>query len=170
MANEFIDQFTQDEFEFIDILYDADFFDIRINRHGDVTSVSYNTDDLYRYFDEEQFEHIDLGCLDRFVKLLERAKFYEGWLELSDSHTWWDIRNVNVDLNVYDDYVNIYVDEFERKTGIGVQLLGRSGRHVCVEDTAYTIMKYDYLCEIQRDLERQLVDEVNSLDPDEDNF
>ncbi len=42
---------------------------------------------------------------------------------------------VTMDREVYDFTVACAVQDFEAETGVRVFLLGRSGRHVCVEDT-----------------------------------
>lgn len=161
------DEFTE---QVISILYDADFFHIKTDRRGNVTDVSYDESDLDTYFYEEDIERIDLSSLSKFAELLRRVKFYKGYIELSDNRTMWDINNVNVDEIVYEQYIDIYVDEFTRKTNVEVFLLGRSGRHVCVDDDAYNIINYEYLKDVQYDLEKQFVAELNNINPDEDNF
>ena len=58
-------------------------------------------------------------------------------------------------------YLDQAVEKFEKKTGIDIWLEGRSGRHVCIENTLKNAIKYDDLCAIQKELKDEYVEKVN---------
>lgn len=66
-------------------------------------------------------------------------KFYENYIELSDAHVIWQLNNPNLNEEesefVWSDIINDCSKEFKRIYGCDFYMLGRSGRHVCVEDT-----------------------------------
>lgn len=69
---------------------------------------------------------------------------YQGYLELhamrapvGNYATW-----VTRDDNQYDAAVGVAIAEFEQRHGITIYTLGRSGRHVCIEDTPENRKRY----------------------------
>ena len=156
--------FTPEELDFLDFLYDYDFFDIRIDRNGNVKNVYYDKDEiLEKYFDEEQVAHIDFDCVDRFAELLKTIKFYDGYIELNDEHTLWKINTENITEDEYANLVDSYAGYFKYDTGCDLYFLGRSGRHVCVDDTFDNIVNYDFLRNTQMNLEQDMIDEINNM-------
>lgn len=86
-------------------------------------------------------------------------------LELSDNHTWWEIDNPKVDWEIFDDFVTMYLNEVERKyKNLTIGLYGRSGRHVCIEDTPINRRRYWAVREAVLDAERRLIQELNEYD------
>jgi len=88
------------------------------------------------------------------------------YLELHRNHTMWRLNNENLS---YQDSEELYtalvlqaIDEFENKTGVNVYLLGRSGRHVCVDDTAENSKRYNYLKKTAKKLENLVVEKFNN--------
>lgn len=94
-------------------------------------------------------------------------KFYHEWngdryLELHDHHTVWKI---NKDFN-WDDYnleVHLYRLNMEQHfKDLTVYILGRSGRHICVEDTPINRRRYKCLVAYAENLEKILIDYFNN--------
>lgn len=104
----------------------------------------------------EEFEKVN-EIIDKFPK---EFKLYDGKIELSDNHTIWDIEG-DFDMGEYFGTVADAVEEFEEITGEELHLLGRNGRHVCVDFTTENMLNYEYLCETQKDLEQGVIDEMS---------
>lgn len=83
-------------------------------------------------------------------------KLYENCIELSDRHVMWDMNNSHLSDKEAETAYNILVQdcisEFEDIYGTRLLLLGRSGRHVCVENTPNNRKSY---CRMQTTVKRQ---------------
>jgi len=99
-----------------------------------------------------------------FKKTLPRYQEYNGdtFLELHANHTLWKIDNE--ELNDDDIYIEVEsaIDAFESITGTDVYLLGRSGRHVCVEDNKKNSKRYHYLKKVALELEKDFIYNMNN--------
>ena len=77
-------------------------------------------------------------------------------LELSDRRILWSIDNIDDDNEFFairDDLLN----QFEESNGTRVYLCGRSGRHVCVDDTEENENRYEELKENCNELQEALI-------------
>lgn len=103
---------------------------------------------------------------------IEYYSEYNGsdYIQLSDNRTIWklDSLDMSVDDDTAEDMDYLYyslVDsacqKFQEKSGVEVFLLGRSGRHVCVEDTDQNRRRYRSLCNLQSKLEKWVIDTYN---------
>lgn len=94
-------------------------------------------------------------------------KFYreyngKTYLELHDNHTMWNI-NKNFPWEVYEYQVRWACYEMEKHyKDLEIFLLGRSGRHVCVEDTPINRRRYQQLIEYATKLEQEIIDYFNN--------
>ncbi len=139
------------------------------DRKGEVQDIEFPE---YDDWDEDYLEY--LGCtkehyqeaIDFIKDIASRIVHYDGYLQLSDNRTWWKIETPD---DVYSeglyDYFNSEVEdaviEFEARTGADLYGLGRSGRHICVEDTWDNFCNYDYLVDVAEQLENDVVEQVN---------
>lgn len=101
------------------------------------------------------------------------------YIQLSDNPTVWELDPKGVEMDgenedfanyYYWDLVNSACKQFEQKSGVEVYLLGRSGRHVCVEDNAQNRRRYRSLCNLQQKLEKWVVTTFNNGLKDELNY
>lgn len=95
-------------------------------------------------------------------------KFYREWngddlyLELHDHHTLWKIHE-KFNENRYYDEVDIAIMEIEQHfKNLKIFCLGRSGRHVCVEDTPINRRRYNHLVTYAEKLEQEIIDYFNN--------
>lgn len=96
---------------------------------------------------------------------------YKAYLELSDTHTLWQIDNDKFPSDdyaatEYNDLVENAVDAFKSATGVDLLLLGRSGRHACVELNYANTLRYSELVGKQKELEQQVIDAMNNWEPE----
>ena len=72
-----------------------------------------------------------------------------------------------MDYNLLDNSQRVYLDdaclEFQQKTGVEVYLLGRSGRHVCVDNTFENAIQYEELCDVQSKMQDKYVEDIEKL-------
>jgi hypothetical protein len=89
-------------------------------------------------------------------------KFYEGYLQLHDNHT---ICSINKPFS-YNDYADMIccarLDMQDHFKGLKVYYLGRSDRHVCVEDTPVNRRRYHVLVEYAKKKEQDVIDYFNN--------
>ena len=93
-------------------------------------------------------------------------KFYidgsNQYLELHDHHTIWSI-NKEFSYNDYADAICCARMDMESHfKNLKVYYLGRSGRHVCVEDTPVNRRRYQVLVECAKKMEQKVIDYFNN--------
>jgi hypothetical protein len=94
-------------------------------------------------------------------------KFYHEWhgdryLELHDHHTIWKI-NKDFSLDDYADAVCLCRLEMQNHfKDLIIHQLGRSGRHICVDDTPVNRRRYRHLVAYAEKLERKIIDYFNN--------
>ncbi len=93
-------------------------------------------------------------------------KFYNDngrqYLELHDHHTIWAI-NKPFGLDDYADAIcSARLDMQSHFKDLKVYYLGRSGRHVCVDDTPVNRRRYHVLVEYAKKLEQGVIDYFNN--------
>ena len=88
-------------------------------------------------------------------------------LELNDNHTIWELNNENKSYEEWASIVNSKQAQFKADTGVDLLLLGRMGRHACVEPTYDNCMNFTYLQETQEKLEKEAIDEFNAEEMNE---
>ena len=104
----------------------------------------------------------------------EIPTYYDGdvrstYLELHDHHSLWKLDNPKVkELKpfMYEDWmmlITVACQTFRDMTGVDVFLLGRSGRHACVEDTEENRENYYKLKQTAIELEKATIEAFNSL-------
>ena len=95
-------------------------------------------------------------------------KFYHEWhgdryLELHDHHTIWEINKPFNECD-YDDQVSICLWNLEQHfKDLKVYTLGRSGRHICVDDTPINRRRYKHLVSYAEKLEKWLIEYFNNF-------
>lgn len=100
------------------------------------------------------------------------VKLYDGMLELSDKHVMWEFDNRNFTENSgFDDIYYLMVQEelkvFKEETGVEISLLGRSGRHICIDDTPENRERYYELQNIVTEKIKKFIELVNNYGKDE---
>lgn len=83
------------------------------------------------------------------------------YIELSDNSTVNQLDNPNKDMEDYNILVDVACKEFEEQTGTELYLLGRSGRHVCVELNYENAKNFESLASKASELEQGVIDSFN---------
>lgn len=112
----------------------------------------------------------DYNKVIKTINNLPDLKFYMidgiAYLQLSDNHTLFKIDS-GIDDVSYNLLIEDAAEAFESKTGVKIFGLGRSGRHICVENTPENILRYKELCDIQSELEQKVIDIANNYKLDD---
>ena len=144
-----------------------------LTRDGHIEIDEYHFEDMvndaldYEDCTEEEAQAI---C-EEVKKLIEGIKYYkDSWkeyIELSDNHTLWDIdipdgvSEAEVE-SVYEMTLGIAFDDFQEETGVDLTMLGRSGRHICVDNTYENAKRYSELVSVQKEVEDRFIQNVNN--------
>ena len=116
-------------------------------------------------FDEKELRE----TIRKTVRLCDDIKenhLYNGYIQLSNNRTLWDIVT-EIDTDEYNQCVLEAIHKFEAKTNVKVSCLGRNGKHICVEDSYENAVRFDELCNIQKSLEREIIDYFNDGESNE---
>lgn len=122
---------------------------------------------------KDLFDKAKERALEALTNLAEHQYYdhdggYGTVLELNDNHTIWELNNENKSDEEWASIVNSKLAQFEADTGVELMLLGRMGRHACVEPTYDNCMNFTYLQETQEKLEQEAIDEFNAEDMNEE--
>ncbi len=85
-------------------------------------------------------------------------------LQLHDHHTVWKLDN---DKKTDEDFYSLVESakiQFEMETGVDLLFEGRSGRHICVDDTPENSRHFQYLQNKALKLEKWVINEFNKKD------
>ena len=159
-------------------MFNGGFYAVVFGRDGSLSSVEWeneyeNYENFIEYFDD--YWEINYGVDESVFNatkqyledLLYNATYYsddnngETYLQLHDNHTFWDIES---EVDPEDVYATLdeFIERFELQTGQKAYLLGRSGRHVCVDFTLDNLENYEILKETALDLEQEFINTVNA--------
>lgn len=116
---------------------------------------------------KELFDKAKEKALEALTNLAEHQYYdhdggYGTVLELNDNHTMWELTNENKSDEEWASIVQSKQAQFKADTGVDLLLLGRMGRHACVEPTYDNCMNFTYLQETQERLEKEAIDEFNA--------
>ena len=121
---------------------------------------------------KDLFDKAKERALEALTNLAEHQYYdhdggYGTVLELNDNHTIWELNNENKSYEEWASIVNSKQAQFKADTGVDLLLLGRMGRHACVEPTYDNCMNFTYLQETQERLEKEAIDEFNAEEMNE---
>ena len=121
---------------------------------------------------KDLFDKAKERALEALTNLAEHQYYdhdggYGTVLELNDNHTIWELNNENKSYEEWASIVNSKQAQFKADTGVDLLLLGRMGRHACVEPTYDNCINFTYLQETQEKLEQEAIDEFNAEEMNE---
>ena len=121
---------------------------------------------------KDLFDKAKERALEALTNLAEHQYYdhdggYGTVLELNDNHTMWELTNENKSDEEWASIVQSKLAQFKADTGVDLMLLGRMGRHACVEPTYDNCLNFTYLQETQEKLEQEAIDEFNAEEMNE---
>lgn len=92
------------------------------------------------------------------IKVYYSEEFRKEMLELSDDRILWNVRmNDEPDYELWSVLVKNEIRKFMTQFGIPVYVLGRSGRHVCVEDSKSNRDWYRRMRDYVNDAQKRMI-------------
>lgn len=153
--------------ELMRYIYDETTYDV--DRDGSVSNINFPEYDYFNDYvmsiDKKSFNE----AVEKINNALNDVKLYNDsdgtgvYLELSDSHTMYDLNDNGKSEEEWYSIVKSKEVEFENETDVPLKFLGRSARHVCVDLNLENIINYDKLKEVQERLEDEAVKEFNNI-------
>lgn len=142
-------------YNFAEYLY----YEYAIHHNGVYFDEDYSFEDAKNYYDYTMTKttyNTAIKCL----KSLD-LPLYEGCLELNKNHTFWKLDTDKSETEIYI-ILEDKLAEFEQKSGVEIFALGRSGRHICIENTFENALNYYKLKDLQEKLEEEFIEQVNN--------
>lgn len=165
---------NSDEEDLATLLFTEAFEGCSIDKDGKADYYELQTlEEIRDWYDESVTEELYSKAKRIVEKVLNEVKFYKDseshdtYIELNDNHTLWeieipeDINNDEFDM-VYSDIVTVTAGDFEEETGTKLYLVGRMGRHACVEANLQNALRYNELKEVQEKLEKEVISKANA--------
>lgn len=143
-------------YQLLEYLYDND---VWADKYGNIQKDISSYEQVKEYYDDT----IRKDTYNRARKILDELdiKFYEGYIELSDNHTVYQITS-DISPERYWMWVEDYAQIFYEETGVEVYCEGRSGRHVIVEANIDNVLQLNKLKKVQQRLEKELISKCNN--------
>lgn len=130
---------------------------------------------------KEMYKEVKRDCDDclnynHFKKLLEsfkdiladeNFKIYNNMIQLADDHVLFDI-HVDIDPEEYWIIARQYCEDFEELTAEEIYADGRCSRHIVVENTVKNFFNFRELRELQQQLQKDFIDEINKTGVERD--
>lgn len=96
------------------------------------------------------------------IKVYYSEEFRKEMLELSDDRILWNVRmNDEPDYELWSVLVKNEIRKFMTQFGVPAYVLGRSGRHVCVEDSKSNRDWYRRMRDYVNDAQKRMIAEWN---------
>lgn len=156
-------EISEEVYDIAKTLYDDDIIQYTIDRNGkaliDSEHISY-IEDYTLYYGEAEENDFNTA-LYVIASALDKVKFYDGYLELNDNHTLWNINAPENDMlfdeEAYSFIVTEALEQFRAETDTDLYLLGRMGRHAVVDNNFSNLMRYDELKQVQQKYEQEVI-------------
>ena len=100
------------------------------------------------------------------IKIYYSEDLRKDTLELSDRHVLWDITCDNFDEDLYSMAVQSAARRFMVEFGVPVYIVGRSGRHVVVDDTKENRKWYQRMVKYVREKQDEIIESWNHGTPE----
>lgn len=114
--------------------------------------------EFYDVLDEDVY----IEACNKLIDLLCDVEYYDGYIQLSDNRTINKI-HANISNDMYDMELESVIKEFENMNNVEVYLLGRSYRHVCVEDEFDNVYRYADLVKKAERAEEEFINRINVM-------
>lgn len=165
---------NSDEEDLATLLFTEAFEGCSIDKDGKADYYELQTlEEIQDWYDESVTEELYNKAKRIVEKVLNEVKFYNdseshtAYIELNDNHTLWEIE-IPEDINsdefdmMYSDIVSKAAEDFKEETGTSLFLVGRMGRHACVEANLQNALRYNELKEVQEKLEKEVIEKANA--------
>ena len=98
--------------------------------------------------------------------MIESIEYYEDtrnkYIQLSDNHTMYELNSdVEITFDQYSSLVETFLQRLQDEINVTVYALGRSGRHICIDNTFDNALNYNKYVEAQSKYEQEMINYIN---------
>ena len=123
-------------------------------------------EDIQDTINEDCNEDIYNKAVDIVRNIIENITYYEydykKYIQLSDNHTMYELNDdVEMTADQYSSLVDIFLQQLQDEINIDIYALGRSGRHICIDNTFDNALNYNRYVQAQRKYEQEMINYIN---------
>ena len=123
-------------------------------------------EDIQDSVNEDCDENMYNKAVDIVRNIIENITYYEydykKYIQLSDNHTMYELNDdVEMTADQYSSLVDIFLQQLQDEINIDIYALGRSGRHICIDNTFDNALNYNGYVQAQRKYEQEMINYIN---------
>lgn len=123
-------------------------------------------EDIQDRVNEDCDENMYNKAVDIVRNIIENITYYEydykKYIQLSDNHTMYELNDdVEMTADQYSSLVDIFLQQLQDEINIDIYALGRSGRHICIDNTFDNALNYNGYVQAQRKYEQEMINYIN---------
>lgn len=123
-------------------------------------------EDIQDRVNEDCDENMYNKAVDIVRNIIENITYYEydykKYIQLSDNHTMYELNDdVEMTADQYSSLVDIFLQQLQDEINIDIYALGRSGRHICIDNTFDNALNYNRYVQAQRKYEQEMINYIN---------
>lgn len=123
-------------------------------------------EDIQDTINEECNEDMYNKAVNIVKNIIESIEYYEDtrnkYIQLSDNHTMYELNSdVEITFDQYSSLVETFLQRLQEEINVTVYALGRSGRHICIENTFDNALNYNKYVEAQSKYEQEMINYIN---------
>lgn len=123
-------------------------------------------EDIQDTINEDCNEDMYNKAVDIVRNIIENITYYEydykKYIQLSDNHTMYELNDdVEMTADQYSSLVDIFLQQLQDEINIDIYALGRSGRHICIDNTFDNALNYNGYVQAQRKYEQEMINYIN---------
>ena len=123
-------------------------------------------EDIQDRVNEDCDENMYNKAVDIVRNIIENITYYEydykKYIQLSDNHTMYELNDdVEMTADQYSSLVDIFLQQLQDEINIDIYALGRSGRHICIDNTFDNALNYNEYVQAQRKYEQEMINYIN---------
>ena len=123
-------------------------------------------EDIQDTINEECNEDMYNKAVNIVKNIIESIEYYEDtrnkYIQLSDNHTMYELNSdVEITFDQYSSLVETFLQRLQDEINVTVYALGRSGRHICIDNTFDNALNYNKYVEAQSKYEQEMINYIN---------
>lgn len=123
-------------------------------------------EDIQDTINEDCNEDMYNEAVNIVKNIIESIEYYEDgrdkFIQLSDNHTMYELNSdVEITFDQYSSLVETFLQRLQDEINVTVYALGRSGRHICIDNTFDNALNYNKYVEAQSKYEQEMIDYIN---------
>lgn len=123
-------------------------------------------EDIQDSVNEDCDENMYNKAVDIVRNIIENITYYEydykKYIQLSDNHTMYELNDdVEMTADEYSSLVDTFLQQLQDEINTDIYALGRSGRHICIDNTFNNALNYNKYVQAQHKYEQEMINYIN---------